>query len=73
MNKNIPLNHDKEFDKISKISKEMQKKNKISRNYIILNNRIKKIYDVIKRYRQSRYKEKSVLFLNEIREKNSIK
>lgn len=73
MNKNIPLNHDKEFDKISKISKEMQKKNKNSRNYIILNNRIKKIYDVIKRYRQSRYKEKSVLFLNEIREKNSIK
>lgn len=73
MNKNIPLNHDKEFDKISRISKEMQKKNKNSRNYIILNNRIKKIYDVIKRYRQSRYKEKSVLFLNEIREKNSIK
>ncbi len=73
MNKNIPLNHDKEFDKISRISKEMQKKNKNSRNYIILNNRIKKIYDVIKIYRQSRYKEKSVLFLNEIREKNSIK
>lgn len=67
-NKNIKLNHDEEFKKIEKISKEMQTKTIDSRQYKILNNRIKKIYENIKRYRENRYKEKSLEYLNKIKE-----
>lgn len=68
MKKNIPLNHTEEFKKIEKISKEMQKKTVNSRSYLILKNRIKKIYDGINRYRQVRYNEKSLEYLNKMKE-----
>ena len=68
MNKNIQLNHTEEFNKIEKISKEMRNKKVNSRSYLILKNRIKKIYDGINRYRQNRYKEKSLEYLNKIKE-----
>lgn len=69
-NKNIKLNHNEEFKKIEKISREMKTKTKDSRQYKILNNRIKKIYDNIIRYRSIRYKEKSVEYLNKLKEEN---
>ena len=69
-NKNIKLNHNEEFEKIEKISREMKTKTKDSRQYKILNKRIKKIYDNIIRYRSIRYKEKSVEYLNKLKEEN---